>query len=81
MKQAVKRAQRDPNRHLMDEPDIGSGEKTPGEQDTQDIILQVPPLPELDEGGATRRSEQERSLDKDEPDAALEQLDPVSPKG
>ena len=81
MKQASKSTDRDPNWHLMDEPDIGSGEKTPGEQDTQDIILQVPPLPELDEDGAARRTEQEHSLDKDEPDSGLDQLDPVPPKG
>jgi hypothetical protein len=27
------------------EADIGSGEKTPGEQDTQDMIEAIPPLP------------------------------------
>ena len=79
MKQASR--QRTPNWHLMDEPDIGNGEQTPGEQDTQDIVLQVPSLPEPDESGSARRTEQERSLDKDEPDSALEQLDPVPPKG
>ncbi|XLZ72140.1 hypothetical protein ABT364_09305 [Massilia sp. SR12] len=33
-------------KHLMDEPDIGSGEKSPGEQDTEEQIRQIPPLPE-----------------------------------
>ena len=28
------------------EADIGSGEKTPGEQDTQAMIEAIPPLPE-----------------------------------
>ncbi|MEC5160425.1 hypothetical protein ACFDR9_002667 [Janthinobacterium sp. CG_23.3] len=32
--------------HLWDEPDIGSGEKTPGQKDTEEIIKQIPPLPE-----------------------------------
>lgn len=32
--------------NLMDEPDIGSGEKTPGERETEEHIRQVPPLPE-----------------------------------
>jgi hypothetical protein len=31
-------------RHLMDEPDIGSGEKTPGEMETEEQIRQIPPL-------------------------------------
>ena len=31
--------------HLLDEPDIGSGEKTPGERDTEEQIRRIPPLP------------------------------------
>ena len=30
---------------MLHEADIGSGEKTPGEQDTQDMIEAIPPLP------------------------------------
>jgi hypothetical protein len=33
-------------RHLWDEPDIGSGEKSPGQKETEEIIKQIPPLPE-----------------------------------
>lgn len=32
-------------RHMMDEPDIGSGEKTPAEQETEEHIKSIPPLP------------------------------------
>ncbi|WGG48689.1 hypothetical protein [Rugamonas sp. DEMB1] len=31
--------------HFLDEPDIGSGEKTPGERDTEEQIRRIPPLP------------------------------------
>jgi hypothetical protein len=31
--------------HLMDEPDIGSGGKTPAEQETDEHIKQIPPVP------------------------------------
>jgi hypothetical protein len=31
--------------HLLDEPDIGSGEKTQGERDTEEQIRRIPPLP------------------------------------
>lgn len=30
------------------EADIGSGEKTPGERDTEEAIRSIPPLPEGD---------------------------------
>jgi len=39
-------AQPEKGQHLMDEADIGSGEKTPGEQDTDEQIRQIPPLPD-----------------------------------
>jgi hypothetical protein len=32
--------------HFLDEPDIGSGEKTPGERDTEEHIRHIPPLPQ-----------------------------------
>jgi hypothetical protein len=32
-------------RPLLDEADIGSGEKTPGQQETEEFIRQIPPLP------------------------------------
>jgi hypothetical protein len=31
--------------HLMDEEDIGSGEKTPAEKETEEEIRKIPPLP------------------------------------
>jgi hypothetical protein len=30
---------------ILDEADIGSGEKTPAQQETEEIIRQIPPLP------------------------------------
>ena len=32
-------------RPLFDEADIGSGEKSPGEVETEEMIRQIPPLP------------------------------------
>jgi len=32
-------------RGLFDEADIGSGEKTPGQHETDEMIRQIPPLP------------------------------------
>ncbi|MDC8756184.1 hypothetical protein [Janthinobacterium fluminis] len=40
-----------PARHLWDEPDIGSGEKTPAQTETEELIRQIPPLPERDRRG------------------------------
>jgi len=45
MEQPAK-AQPEKGRHFIEEADIGSGEKTPGEQDTDEQIRQIPPLPE-----------------------------------
>jgi len=47
MEQPAK-AQPEKGRHFTEEADIGSGEKTPGEQDTDEQIRQIPPLPERD---------------------------------
>lgn len=30
---------------IFDEADIGSGEKTPGQRETEEMIRQIPPLP------------------------------------
>lgn len=83
-----------PGPNLADEADIGSGEKNPGQQETEELIRQIAPLPDdgdneaddrreagADSGADVERMEQEESLDKDEPDAELDQLDPVPPKG
>lgn len=32
--------------HLIQEADIGSGEKSPGEKETEEQIKSIPPLPE-----------------------------------
>lgn len=32
-------------RPMLDEADIGSGEKTPAQKETEEIIRQIPPLP------------------------------------
>jgi hypothetical protein len=32
-------------RPMLDEADIGSGEKTPAQQETEEMIRQIPPLP------------------------------------
>ena len=39
-------------RHLQDEHDIGSGEKTPAQHETDEMIRQIPPLPETEKKGA-----------------------------
>ena len=31
--------------HLLDEADIGSGEKSPGQRETDELIKSIPPLP------------------------------------
>jgi hypothetical protein len=91
------------SRNLLNEADIGSGEKTPAERETDEMIKQIPPLapPDddelaadddgqqdvldiedlLDTGATANRSAQEQSLDKDEPNSGLDELDPVPPKG
>jgi hypothetical protein len=32
-------------RGIFDEADIGSGEKTPGQRETEEMIREIPPLP------------------------------------
>ncbi|AXA91531.1 hypothetical protein [Massilia sp. YMA4] len=36
-------------RHMMNEPDIGSGEKTPGERETDEQIRQISPNRQSDQ--------------------------------
>jgi hypothetical protein len=45
MEQPAK-SQPEKGRHFIEEADIGSGEKTPGERETDDQIRQIPPLPD-----------------------------------
>lgn len=35
-------------RAVLDEADIGSGEKTPAQKETEELIRQIPPLPASD---------------------------------
>lgn len=35
-------------RPMLDEADIGSGEKTPAQKETEELIRQIPPLPASD---------------------------------
>jgi hypothetical protein len=48
----------DPNtvRPLLDEADIGSGEKTPAQHETEEMIRQIPPLPASGQPGADDKS-------------------------
>ncbi len=76
---------------LLDEADIGSGEKTPAQLETEKMIRDIPPLPQDqsdndaaggDAAGAGReRREHDASLLRDEPGDDLDGLDPVPPKG
>lgn len=74
-------------RSLVDEADIGSGEKTPGQLETEQIISDVPALapagPDDDEEAEPGREQREHdaSLLRDEPGDDLDGLDPVPPKG
>jgi len=45
-------------RPLYDEADIGSGEKSPGQHDTEAMIREIPPLPGKDGQKDTPSSQQ-----------------------
>ena len=92
---------------LLDEADIGSGEKTPGERETDEIVGTVGRTEdegydeavetddesgddtgsgvagerEFDASGARQRHEQDASLIRDDAQDALDELDPVPPRG
>ena len=78
-------------RSLIDEADIGSGEKSPGQLETEQLIREIPPLPqdqnENDEAGGDavgagrERREHDASLLRDEPADDVNGLDPAPPKG
>jgi hypothetical protein len=73
-------------RPWIDEPDIGSGEKTPAERETEEMIRLIPPLrahrhearrdapvPDEEDTSGVDAGEASQSLDRDEPlDEALE---------
>lgn len=84
-------------RGLLDEADIGSGEKTPAQEEIEEMIRTIPPLPHtrrdgttdpespsangFDAGETRGRLEHDASLQRDEPNEQLNDLDPVPPKG
>jgi hypothetical protein len=45
-------------RPFMEEADIGSGEKTPAQMETEEMIRQIPPLPAPGQGGADQGARQ-----------------------
>jgi hypothetical protein len=45
-------------RPFMDEGDIGSGEKTPGQQETEEMIRQIPPLQPGSERDNSKRNDE-----------------------
>ena len=79
---------------LSDEADIGSGEKTPAQLETEQMIREIPALPPSSgdpaeddaagreaAGAGRERREHDASLQRDEPADDLDGLDPVPPKG
>lgn len=84
-------------RPLLNEADIGSGEKTAAQLETEQMIRQIPPLPESEAadtdasdddadvgeaaGGGRERREHDASLLRDEPADDVNSLDPAPPKG
>ncbi|MEV4782683.1 hypothetical protein [Burkholderia sp. LMU1-1-1.1] len=42
--------------HMLDEADIGSGERTPGQRDTEEDIKSIPPLPHDSEPGKSKQA-------------------------
>jgi hypothetical protein len=43
-------------KHLTQEADIGSGERSPGQQDTDKMIEQVPPIKPATSAGSSNQS-------------------------
>ncbi|NHZ79898.1 hypothetical protein F2P44_11510 [Massilia sp. CCM 8695] len=70
---------------LLDEADIGSGEKPPSQRDTEALIRQIPPLPpsdlndaDSDNGSAAAANQFDggENRDRREHDASLERDEP-----
>lgn len=57
-------------RPLMNEADIGSGEKTPGQLETEAMIAEIPPLPESSSADADEGDEDMNDDDADGGEAA-----------
>lgn len=69
-------------RALLDEADIGSGEKTPGQLETEEIIRAIPPLPPAaSERPAERDTAAGAGQQRDQARAGREQPAAPPPKG
>ena len=42
--------------HMLDEADIGSGERSPGQRETDEAIKSIPPLPDDGEHGKPKQA-------------------------
>ncbi|SEO00979.1 hypothetical protein SAMN05428959_104163 [Duganella sp. CF517] len=42
--------------HMLDEADIGSGERSPGQRETDEAIKSIPPLPDDGEQGKPKQA-------------------------
>ena len=47
---------------MTDEADIGSGEKSPGHAETEEMIRQIPPLPPSGDGGGPGAAPKDRDV-------------------
>lgn len=47
---------------MTEEADIGSGEKSPGHAETEEMIRQIPPLPPSGDGGGQDGAGKDRDL-------------------
>jgi hypothetical protein len=54
-------------RPYLEEADIGSGEKTPAEKETEEMIRQIPPLPHPGQQAEHGAASQQGSHDKHAP--------------
>lgn len=66
---------------LSDEADIGSGEKTPGQLETEEMIKQIPPLPPPGSGNpdtaeATKPDQAKQGQVQREQGASRQETDP-----
>ena len=51
---------------ILDEADIGSGERTAAQQETEELIRQIPPLPVSGTGDQRDRDESDQQTDTDD---------------
>jgi len=51
-------------RTMYDEADIGSGEKSPGQHETDEMIRGIPPLPPSNESAGQERAQEDKQGDQ-----------------